>query len=107
MHVRRFVIAVAVAAAVVLSAPYAQQVFTALGTAWPSQLRTIAVSATAIPAGAALLFALFRIRERRAPRYLALLLGAAIGAGYIYFTGLSYAESFHFVEYGLLAFLFY
>lgn len=107
MNVRRFAIATAAAAAVILSAPFAQQAFTAMGTAWPSQLRTIAIAATAIPVGAVFLFAYFRIRDRRAPRYLALALGLGIGGGYIILTGLSYGESFHFVEYGLLALLFY
>jgi len=60
-----------------------------------------------VPAAAFFLFALFRIRERRGSRYLTLALGVAIGAGYIVITGLSFAESFHFVEYGLVALLFY
>ena len=78
-----------------------------MGAAWPREFRAIAIGATAVPAIAVLLFALLRIRERRASRYLALALGVAIGGGYIFITGLSYGESFHFVEYGLLAMLFY
>ena len=107
MDVRRFVIAAAVAAAVILSAPFSQLLFTEIGAIWPRQFRAIAIGATAVPIGAVFLFAFLRIRERRAPRYLAFVLGVALGAGSIVITGLSFGESFHFVEYGLVALLFY
>ena len=57
-------LAVALAAAIILSAPYAQELFIAISTAWPGQFRAIAVGATAVPAGIALLYAVARIRHR-------------------------------------------
>lgn len=104
---RRFALALGVAAAVILSAPFAQQAFTAASAAWPRQFRALGISATAGPAAVALVAALVRIREFRALRYMALALGFTIGAGYILINGLGFGESFHFVEYGLLALLFY
>ena len=104
---RRLALAAVAAALVVFSAPFAQQAFTAAGTAWPGAFRTIGISATAVPAGVALLAALWRIRDRRWFRYLLVALGFAIGAAYILITGLTFGESFHFVEYGVLAWLFY
>jgi len=48
-----------------------------------------------------------RIRDRRPARYPALASSLVVGTGYVLFNALSFAESFHFVEYGLLAWLFY
>jgi predicted amidohydrolase YtcJ len=104
---RRFAVAVIVALAVILSAPFAQQLFTEVGNRWPQQFRAIGIAATAVPLAAALLVALVRIRERRAARYTALALSLAVTGSYILLTGLSFGESFHFVEYGLVAFFFY
>lgn len=104
---RRFVVALAAAAAVILSAPFVQQAFTAVSIAWAPQLRAIGVAATAVPVGVALLVAVVRIRDRRPARYLALGSSLAVGASYILVNALSFAEAFHFVEYGLLAWLFY
>lgn len=104
---RRIAVALAASLAVILSAPFAQQIFTEVGNRWPGQFRAIGIGATAVPAGAALLVALFRIRNRRPARYLALASSIALGGGYILLSGLSFAESFHFVEYGVLGFLFY
>jgi hypothetical protein len=104
---RRFAVALAAAAAVILSAPFIQQALTAVSIAWAPQFRALAIAATAVPVGIAVVAALVRIRDRRPARYLALASSLAIGAGYILFTGLSFGECFHFVEYGLLAWLFY
>jgi hypothetical protein len=60
-----------------------------------------------VPAAAALVLALLRIRDRYAARYVALLASVAIAAGCIRAADLSFPEAFHFIEYGLLAFLFY
>ncbi|MBI4888822.1 MAG: VanZ family protein [Acidobacteria bacterium] len=89
----------------ILSAPYSQQLFTAIADAWPRHVRALGIAATAGPVLAALVWALARIRERRPLRYAALGLGLAIGAGYTAADDLSFAESFHFVEYGLLGWL--
>jgi VanZ like protein len=104
---RRFAVALAAAAAVILSAPFIQQALTAVSIAWAPQFRALAIAATAVPVGIAVVAALVRIRDRRPARYLALASSLAIGAGYILITGLSFGESFHFVEYGVLAWLFY
>ena len=104
---RRLAVALAAASAVILSAPFVQQAFTALSTAWAPQFRAIGIGATALPVGIALLVAVVRIRDRRPARYLALVTSLAIGTTYILINALGFAETFHFVEYGLLAWLFY
>ncbi|MBI3047890.1 MAG: VanZ family protein [Acidobacteria bacterium] len=103
----RFAVAAAAAAAVILSAPFAQQLFAEVSVRWPARSRPLGVAATAVPAALVLLFALWHICERRILRYGLLVLGFGLGAGYILFTALTFAESFHFVEYGVLAVLFY
>jgi hypothetical protein len=104
----RLAFAAAAAAAVVLSAPFLQQLFNVLSaTTSGSQFRIIAASATAVPAGAALLYALTRIRHRHALRYGLLASAVALGAGYVVVNALGPTETFHFVEYGVLGLLFY
>lgn len=107
MFRRRFASALAAAAAVIFSAPFAQQAFTGVGTAWAPQFRAIGIAATAVPVSIAVLVAVVRIRDRRPARYLALGSSLAFGTSYILINALSFGESFHFVEYGLLAWLFY
>ena len=104
---RRFAVALAAAAAVILSAPFVQQAFTAASAAWAPYFRAVGMAATALPVGIALLVAAVRIRDRRPARYLALASSLAIATTYILIDALSFAETFHFVEYGLLAWLFY
>lgn len=103
----RLVLAVVAAAAIILSAPFVQQVFDFLSTTWSGQFRTISIGATAVPASVALLLAATRIRDRHLFRYGLLALAAAIGSGYISAGALGATESFHFVEYGVLGLLFY
>jgi len=103
----RLVLAAAAAAAIILSAPFAQQAFSVISSAWPTQFRVIAISATAVPACIALSYAVARIRRRHLLRYGLLVLALTIGAGYIFVNALSVTESFHFIEYSLLALLFY
>ena len=104
---RRFAVALVVGVAIILSAPFAQQLFTEVGARWPAQFRALGIGATGLPAGAAILFAVARIRDRHLSRYFAIALSAAVAAGYVLIGGLSFGESFHFVEYGLLAVLLY
>ena len=104
---RSFAVALAAAAAVVLSAPFAQQAFGAIDERWPAYSETIVVGATVVPVGLALLMALWRIRENRWRRYLRLALGLGGGVAYIRTTQLFFTETFHFIEYGVLAALFY
>jgi len=107
MDRRRFASALAAAAVVILSAPFVQQAFTAVSTAWAPRFRAIGMAATALPVGIALLVAVVRIRDRRPARYLALASSLAFGTSYVLIDALSFAEAFHFVEYGTLAWLFY
>ena len=107
MIARRVAVAAVVATAVILSAPYVQQAFTAVADSWPRQLRPLAVAASAVPVGVAFLVALIRIRSRRGLRYGALAASGAIGAAYALGTGVSFGEAFHFVEYGFITLLLY
>jgi len=91
----------------VLSAPFAQQLFTEVGTRWPAQSRPLGVAASVVPAALALALAVRRIRDRRAMRYFALLASIGIAGGYIRAADLTFPEAFHFIEYGVLGFLFY
>jgi hypothetical protein len=99
----RLGLAVAAAAAIILSAPVVQQAFTALSRVFPS----IGLAATAAPIAVAVLVAAARIRHQRRLRFAALALSLATGGAYVVLDALTPTESFHFVEYGLLALLFY
>src|SRR5688572_6158860 len=99
----RLGLAVAAAAAIILSAPVVQQAFTALSRVFPS----IGLAATAAPIVVAVLVAAARIRHQRRLRFAALALSLATGGLYIVLDALTPTESFHFVEYGVLALLFY
>ena len=62
--------------------------------------------------GAALLFAFVRIRERRMARVALLVAALVLGSLYMWLNATPFAEvnaveRVHFVEYGLIAFLFY
>ena len=99
----RTALAVAAAAAVILSAPFVQQAFTAVVNIFP----TIGIAATVLPIAVAVLIAAARIRHQRRLRFSALVLSVAIGVAYVRINALTATESFHFVEYGLLGCLFY
>src|SRR5688572_27228215 len=96
-----------VAAAIVLSAPFAQQAFSAISDRWPDQSETIILAATVIPASIAFAAALWRIRENRWWRYTLVVLGLGIGVAYYETMDPIFTETFHFIEYGVLAALFY
>jgi hypothetical protein len=104
---RRVAAAVAFGAGIIVSAPFAQQLFMQLSERWPEQLDVIGFTVTAIPAAVVGGVALWRIRDRYLLRYSLAVLGIGLGAAYILRTDLSFAEAFHFAEYGLLAILFY
>jgi len=104
---RRFAVALAAGATVILSAPFVQQAFTAASSTWGAHVRAVGIAASALPVGIALLVAARRIRDHRLVRYLMLASSLATAAIYILIEALSFAETFHFVEYGLLAWLFY
>ena len=65
-----------------------------------------------VAVGVAILIAFVRIRERRRERFALLLVALLFGGAYMWWTATPYAEvnaveRVHFVEYGLIAFLFY
>jgi VanZ family protein len=104
--------AVGASAAVVLLAPFAGQLRGVLRTAFPGRFATIVAGAVLSAALLAVLTAVVRIRKDRARRY-GLIAGALILAtAYALATSTGRAdvdavERVHFVEYGVLTFLFY
>lgn len=107
-----FVLAIAVAVAVVLSAPFVGQLRTWIRTTFPGHFVLIVGAIGATVLGAALVAAALRIRERRALRYGTIATALVIAAVYSLWNAGAYPESnaverFHFLEYGLITFLFY
>lgn len=108
----RLLVACLVAAAVILSAPFIGQIRAALRSAFPGQWVALVSAAVGTAVGGAILLALVRIRDRRARRYAAIAAALAVGVGYALLTRtgrpeVDAVERFHFVEYGLVTFLFY
>jgi hypothetical protein len=104
--------AVTISAALILSAPYIGQLRTfirsSVGGRFPAVMLAVVLGAV----GAAILFAVTRIRTGRAARYGALAAALLIGVTYALVTAtgnpdVDAVERFHFVEYGLITALFY
>lgn len=96
----------------VVGSPLVGQVRASVASAFPGSFRLIIGAAIATALAGAILFASFRIRERRALRYAAIasaVLGAAACARTLRTGNVSVdlVEAFHFVEYGFLTLLFY
>jgi VanZ family protein len=109
----RFVIPLIASIAIVLSGPYMGQLRGVLQAALPTTTyRAVLGSAVLLAVAGAVVAAVVRIRERRARRYGAIALGLAIAVIYARATATGNAnvdlvERVHFVEYGLLALLFF
>jgi hypothetical protein len=108
----RFILALAVATALVLSAPFIGFVRSWVRATFPGQFVRIVGGTIAVLGAAAILAAILRIRERRVLRYAALVtaLVCAIGFSLLEATGnpdVDVVQRFHFVEYGVITFLFY
>lgn len=108
----RFVLAALVAAVFVLSAPVAGQLRSQLRSSFPKQFVWIVGSAIAVLVAAAIVAALARIRERRGARYgvTALSIAGAFAFARWHATGraeIDVVELFHFVQYGVITWLFY
>ena len=108
----RFVVAVAGSVALVLSAPFIGYVRAWIRSQFPGRFVPIVGGLIAVAGVAAIGIALARIRDRRAVRYAAIAgaLIAAVGYSAATATGraeVDVVERFHFVEYGLITFLFY
>jgi hypothetical protein len=107
-----FVVAIAVAVALVLSAPFIGYVRSWIRTQFPGQFVRIVGSAIAVIGVALVATALLRVRSHRALRYGALALSIACAAWYSLLTTTGVPEvdvvqRFHFIEYGVITFLFY
>jgi VanZ family protein len=105
-------LALAASAAVVVGAPFVGQLRGALQRALPAHYRAIVAAIVVTAVVAALVVAVTRIRDRRATRYLALASALLIAIAYALAirTGnvdQDIVEQFHFVEYGLVTYLFY
>jgi VanZ family protein len=107
-----FVIASAVSSALVLAAPFIGEIRRALLLRFPGQFVRIIGGIVLLAVVTAIVAALARIRDRRAPRYAALAVSLIVAAVYTYATRtpdpqVNAVERFHFVEYGLITWLFY
>jgi len=108
----RLALAVAGAAAVILSAPFAGDLRSALLSAFPTQFRLIIAGAIAAAVAIVLVISVVKIRDRRAQRFAgiavsmagAVLYARAVASGNVLVDAV---EHVHFVEYGLVAWLFY
>jgi hypothetical protein len=108
----RFALAIALSAALVVSAPFIGFIRSWIRTQFPGQFVRIVGAIVAVLTVAAIAAAAVRIRERRARRYGAI---AAAVAGAVWYsiaeaTGnpdVDVVQRFHFVEYGVIAYLFY
>jgi hypothetical protein len=108
----RFFLAAAVAAAVILSAPFIGELRRWIRATFPGHFVLVVASAVALSIGLAIAVALFRIRNRRGMRYTAIAASLVLGVAYAMWTAqgrpeVDVVERVHFVEYGLITFLFY
>jgi VanZ like family len=112
LRVMPFVLAVAASLALILAAPFIGEIRRTILARFPGQFVHIIGGIVAVAVGAALVTAFARIRDRRAIRYTAIALALAIATAYAFIsrTGdpqVDAVERFHFVEYGLVTWLFY
>ncbi len=108
----KLVLAATASAALVLAAPFVGQLSAWLRRTAPGLFLPVVVTVVVALVGVGVVAAVRRIREQRGLRYGAI--GAALAAGISYSlitaTGaaeVDWAERVHFVEYGLIAFVFY
>jgi VanZ family protein len=109
---RRFALAITVSILLVLSAPFVGQIRGEIRRAFPGQFVPIVGGMVAIALLSALAAAFKTIRERKAQRYGTIALAIVVAAAYAMFNAGANPESnvvelFHFVQYGLIALLFY
>jgi hypothetical protein len=108
----RFLLAVIVSLGVIVSAPFIRDIRDWIRTNFPGQFVTFVAAAIALAIAAAILTALLKIRDRRLARYGAIVAALVLATGYSLWNAQGIAEvdtveRFHFVEYGLITFLFY
>jgi hypothetical protein len=105
-------LAVTVAILLVLSAPFVGQIRSEIRRAFPGHFVGIVGAIIGVGVVVALAAAFVRIRQRRARRYGAIALAVAIAAAYSMYRAGPFPEAnaverFHFLQYGLITFLFY
>jgi hypothetical protein len=112
VHRGRLAVATIGAVAVVLSSPFIGELRASIRAAFPTQFQAIVSGAVTIAVVVALIAAVVRVRDRRAWRFA--VLAASIGGAALYArivaTGnpeVDVVEHVHFVEYGVIAWLFY
>lgn len=108
----RFGLAAIASAALVLAAPFMGQLNAWLRRSFPEQFLPLVIGTVIALVAIGVAIAVARIRDRRALRYGALVAALAGGAIYSLVTAtgspeVDWAERVHFVEYGLIALLFY
>ena len=112
LRASRFVVAIVVSAVLVVSAPFIGYIRSWIRTQFPGQFVRIIGGLIAVLAIVAIGSAVMRIRERRARRYGAIVTAIICAVWYSIAeaTGnpdVDIVQRFHFVEYGLITFLFY
>jgi VanZ family protein len=105
-------LAVTAAAALILSAAFISQVRNYIRATFPGHFVLIIGGTVVVCIAAALVIAVLKIRTHRALRYGTLLAALAVAIGYTTVTSspdpqIAWVERFHFVQYGLITFLFY
>lgn len=105
-------LAIAVSALLILWAPFVGEVRRRLLSSFPGRFPAIVGGIVAVALAAALVHAVVRIRDRRRARYLMLAAALVLAATYAVLTRtgnpiVDAVERFHFVEYGLVTWLFY
>lgn len=105
-------VALLASAAIVIGSPYIGQLRAAVQEALPDQYRAVVGGIVLAGVVAAVAAAIFHIREHRAARYALIVAALVIAAAYARFTRTGnveqdLVEQFHFVEFGLLTYLFY
>lgn len=109
---RRLALAITAAVALVLAAPYVGVARSEIRRAFPGQFSLIVNAIVGLAVAGAVAAGLARVRSQRAWRYGAMALALATAAGYAQATAsgdpaVRAVEHFHFVEYGIITFLFY
>lgn len=112
MQSLRLLLALVVSAAVIASSPFIRDIRDFIRASFPGQYATIVGAAVAVAIGMALLVAGARIRDRRLLRYASIAAALALGTAYAIWNAQGIAEvdaveRVHFVEYGIVTFLFY
>lgn len=108
----RFLPAIVISGVMVLSAPFMGQIRAALQRTFPGEFVSIVGGSVALALGAALVVAFMSIREHRAIRFASIATALAVGVTYVVTTATGRAEvdiveRVHFIEYGVIAVLFY